>query len=212
MGSLSRRYQQSLRHHCQFLRSCCRSLRHCRDPWGDRRTVATRLPLQQCWTLLNSLNIVKQDETLVKHCDASWNIVKQREPLVKHHEPLIKHHEILKTLWNIMKQLPIDAETLALGVAISVLACSFWQYRPGVSGNIGVGIIPQMCNRVTNHGDMGTFSRPDRRCVIDHSAVVLNQSFNGQAQLPWRSSPPLRVQSLDKFFVNVQCLSNCTDV
>ena len=32
--------------------------------------------------------------------------------------------------------------------------------RHGVSGDIsfcGVGITPQMCNRVTNHGDMGTF-------------------------------------------------------
>ena len=28
-------------------------------------------------------------------------------------------------------------------------------------GNCGVGITTQMCNRVTNHGDMGIFSRPD---------------------------------------------------
>ena len=34
----------------------------------------------------------------------------------------------------------------------------------GVSGDIGgcgVGITPQMCNRVTNHGDMSTFSKLD---------------------------------------------------
>ena len=33
----------------------------------------------------------------------------------------------------------------------------------GVSGDIGdcgVGITLQMCNRVTNHGDMSTFSKP----------------------------------------------------
>ena len=33
----------------------------------------------------------------------------------------------------------------------------------GVTGDIGdcgVGITPQMCNRVTNHGDMSTFSKP----------------------------------------------------
>ena len=30
----------------------------------------------------------------------------------------------------------------------------------GVSGDCGVGITPQMCNRVTNHGDMSTFSKP----------------------------------------------------
>ena len=28
------------------------------------------------------------------------------------------------------------------------------------SGDCGVGITPQMCNRVTNHGEMGTFSKP----------------------------------------------------
>ena len=55
----------------------------------------------------------------------------------------------------------LDAETSALGAAI---ARSYRQYRRGVSGDIGdcrVGITPQMCNRVTNHGDMSTFSKPD---------------------------------------------------
>ena len=28
-------------------------------------------------------------------------------------------------------------------------------------GDCGVGITPQMCNRVTNDGDMGTFSKPE---------------------------------------------------
>ena len=44
-----------------------------------------------------------------------------------------------------------------------LLAISVWsyrRYRSGVSGDIGVGITPQMCNRVTNHGDMSTFSKP----------------------------------------------------
>ena len=68
---------------------------------------------------------------------------------------------------NILEHSPFDAtisalnaETSALGVAISVLARSFRQYRHGVSadiGDCGVGITLQMCNRVTNHGDMGTF-------------------------------------------------------
>ena len=53
-----------------------RSLRHCRDRWPCG---------QRCWSVFNSLNIVKHHETLVKHI----------EPLVKHHEPLVKHHEIL---------------------------------------------------------------------------------------------------------------------
>ena len=54
----------------------------------------------------------------------------------------------------------LDAETSALDAAIS-RSCR--QYRRGVSGDIGgcgVGITPQTCNRVTNHGDMSTFSKP----------------------------------------------------
>ena len=54
----------------------------------------------------------------------------------------------------------IDAEMSALGAAI---AQSYRRYRCGVYGDIGncgVGITPQMCNRVTNHGDMSTFSKP----------------------------------------------------
>ena len=58
----------------------------------------------------------------------------------------------------------LDEETSALGAATTAIARSYRRYRRGVSGNIGdcgVGITPQMCNRVTNHGDMSTFSKPD---------------------------------------------------
>ena len=55
----------------------------------------------------------------------------------------------------------LDAETSPLlGVATSAIARS---YRRGLSIDIGdcvVGITPQMCSRVTNHGDMSTFSKP----------------------------------------------------
>ena len=57
----------------------------------------------------------------------------------------------------------LDAETSALGAVTSAIARSYWRYRHRVSGNIGncgVGVTPQMCNRVTNHGDMSTFSKP----------------------------------------------------
>ena len=43
------------------------------------------------------------------------------------------------------------------------IARSYRRYWRGVScdiGDCGVGITPQMCNRVTNHGDMSTFSKP----------------------------------------------------
>ena len=51
----------------------------------------------------------------------------------------------------------LDAETSSLGAATSAIARS---YRRGDSGDCRVGITPQMCNRVTNHGDMSTFSKP----------------------------------------------------
>ena len=63
----------------------------------------------------------------------------------------------------------LDAETSALGVATSAIARSYRWYRRGVSGDIGdcaVGITPQMCNRVTNHGDMSTFSKPALRAIV----------------------------------------------
>ena len=59
------------------------------------------------------------------------------------------------------------AETSALGAATSAIARSYRRYPRGVYGDIGdcgVGITPQMCNRVTNHGDMSTFSKPVRMC------------------------------------------------
>ena len=59
----------------------------------------------------------------------------------------------------------LAAETSALGAATFAIVRSYWRYRRGVSGDIGdcgVGITPQMCNRVTNHGDMSTFSKPER--------------------------------------------------
>ena len=37
--------------------------------------------------------------------------------------------------------------------AILALAWNFCRYWRQVSGDFGVGITPQMCNRVTNHGD-----------------------------------------------------------
>ena len=56
-----------------------------------------------------------------------------------------------------------DAMISSLDVETSAIARSYRQYRRGVSGDIddcGVGITPQMSNRVTNHGDTSTFSKP----------------------------------------------------
>ena len=54
----------------------------------------------------------------------------------------------------------LDAETSALGAAIARSYRRYWRRVFGDIGNCGVGITLQMCNRVTNHGDMGIFSRP----------------------------------------------------
>ena len=57
----------------------------------------------------------------------------------------------------------LDAETSLQGAATSTITRSYQRYRRGVSGDIGdcgVGITLQICNRVTNHGDMSTFSKP----------------------------------------------------
>ena len=65
----------------------------------------------------------------------------------------------------------LDAETSSLDAETSAIARSYRRYRRGVSGDIcdcGVGITPQMCNRVTNHGDMSTFSKPAHRTPRAH--------------------------------------------
>ena len=60
----------------------------------------------------------------------------------------------------------LDAETSGLGAATSAIARSYRRYRRRVSGDCGVGITPQVCNRVTNHGDMSTFSKPGSTILL----------------------------------------------
>ena len=101
-----------------------------------------------------TLSIVKHHETHVKHL---WYIVKHREPLVKHHEPLVKHHETplkhCETSWNTRHSIRRHRRSVRRHQR------SARQLR-GVFGDIGdcgVRVTPQMCNRVTNHGDMSNF-------------------------------------------------------
>ena len=54
----------------------------------------------------------------------------------------------------------LGAETSVLGAATSAIMRSYRRYLRGAFGDCRVGITSQMCNRVTNHGDMGTFSKP----------------------------------------------------
>ena len=72
----------------------------------------------------------------------------------------MKHHETLE-------HLSFDATISVLDAEMSAIARSYRQYRRGVPvdiGDCGVDITLQMCNRVTNHGDMSTFSKP---AIID---------------------------------------------
>ena len=91
MGSLSRWYRRSLRRQCQFLWRYRRSL---------RRSAAARsvMPIVARLTKHRKtlLNIVKHHETLVKHCDTSWNVRNHREPLVN----IMKHFKHCETSWN----------------------------------------------------------------------------------------------------------------
>ena len=62
-----------------------------------------------------------------------------------------------------MKPLSFDAMISALDAETSAIARSYQRYWRRVSSNIndcGVGIAPQGCNRVTNHGDMSPFFKP----------------------------------------------------
>ena len=54
------------------------------------------------------------------------------------------------------------AEEMSALDETSAIARSYWRYRRGVSGDIAefLVITLQMYNRVTNHGDMSTFSKP----------------------------------------------------
>ena len=71
--------------------------------------------------------------------------------------------------------LALDATISALDAETSAIARSYrryWRWVFSDIGDCGVGITPQMCNRVTNHGDMSTFSKPD--CAgTDHSMPIV---------------------------------------
>ena len=71
------------------------------------------------------------------------------------HSPFDANHAMISALDA--ETSALGTATLALGAATSALARSFRRYRRGV------GITPQMCNRVTNHADISTFSKQDCR-------------------------------------------------
>ena len=81
--------------------------------------------------------------------------MKYSSNIVKHHETL-EHASFDATISVLDAETSaLDAEMSALGAATSAIARSY-----GDIGDCGVGITPQMYNRVTNHGDMNTFSKP----------------------------------------------------
>ena len=122
--------------------------------------------------MISILRLRLHSKTSWNTCKTLWYIVKHCEPLVKQHEPLVKHETLLKqckTSWN-TQTLVIQCEWMT-----SHSMRQYWRSMRRrrrlrrVTGNIGteflaisaitVLVSPQMCNRVTNHADMGTFSR-----------------------------------------------------
>ena len=98
----------------------------------------------------------------------------------------------------------LDVETSAFGAATSAIARrsfdakiarSYRRYRRGATGDIGdcgVVITPQMCNRVTNHGDMSIFSKPARNRVTPVSiqdGVQHGITFAAISTIPAAKSP-----------------------
>ena len=102
-------------------------------------------------TLLNSIRLRPQSESsffpwLWNTRQTSWN---KRE-----------------ALWIVMKHSNTRCLMCRYWCSMRQHHCSVRQYRCSALsfrryiGDCGVGIIPQMCNRVTNPWDMGIFSRP----------------------------------------------------
>ena len=58
--------------------------------------------------------------------------------------------------------LALDAETSTLGAATSAFA---GRYRHRVFSDCGVGVTLQLCNRVTNHGDMASYGYFFQTCL-----------------------------------------------
>ena len=143
--------------------------------WHHRRSLRRLEIVQASMTIVAQLT--KQGKTLsnmvkhVKHHEHLWNITKH----IKHHEPPVKHHETLikhcKTPWN-TQTLAVQCDNI--GPQPSDRHGNIGTAR--VSADIGVGITPQMCNRVTNPWDMVIFSRPD--CGINQHLYFWLQSWN----------------------------------
>ena len=159
MGSRSWRYRRSLRHYRQSL----------------RRSAAVQSPIIARLTKHRTtlLNIVKHHETL----KTLWNITKQsnthhsmrryQRTIRGYRRTMRRHRCSVQRYRRSARQYRRSARWYQCSAAraefLTILAWSFWWYLHGVSGDIsdcGVGITPQMCNRVTDHGDMGTFSKP----------------------------------------------------
>ena len=176
---------------------CCAIADFCgviADPYG---VVAIPGAIGRRRSLRDSLNIIKHHEIHVKHCDTSWTTSKTSWNTLKTLWTIMKHSSFDATISALDAETSaldvetsafgaamsaiarrsfdatisaLNAETSVLGALTSAIARSYRQYRCRVSGDIrncGVGITPQMCNRVTNHGDMSTFSKPDS-CYVQH--------------------------------------------
>ena len=105
-----------------------------------------------------------------------------------------------------MKHSSFDATISALDAETSAIARSYRRYRRGVPGDIGdcgVGITAQMCNRVTNHGDMSTFSKPEP-CSEVRPFLGLSKFWGTLSYFPLFNVLELVQLSISHMPVNIQ--------
>ena len=124
----------------------------------------------------------------MKHC---WNIVKHHETLV------LRCDNIGARCGDVCDRAELPA----------ILARSYRRYRRGVFGDIGdcgVGITPQMCNRVTNHGDMGQSGKiilPSDIEISHMSAVCAFVYVKVLLKIQKNSTKKIQLQNLYKKFI-----------
>ena len=109
----------------------------------------------------------------------------------------MKHHKTLAIQCDDIGARCDDISARVEFTAIS--AQSLRRYWRGVSGDCRVGITPQMCNRVTNHRDMGTFSKPG---PVHRVFNTLTGHAVGLCDLPDRAGhflPDINVHAISNF-------------
>ena len=165
--------------HCETSQNTRTPVIRCDDIGGRCGDIGTRhsrgVIADPCSVIGDPCVVVAIPEAIGSHRWGEAQITRHRKTLlyiVKHHETLVKHcdthlkHETswntLKTLWNITKHSNTHHSMRRCRQSMQRHQHSVQRHRRsrGASGDCRVGITAKMCNKVTNRGDMGTFSKP----------------------------------------------------